>query len=90
MATLIKTDGTKTEIVPVNGEDFSLSELREYVGGNLEFLPFGQGKMMIVNEDGKAHGLAPNMIATNMWFLRNYTTDTIVGDVVMADNSEIR
>lgn len=33
MATLIKADGTQTEIQPQNGTDFSLEELQKYVDG---------------------------------------------------------
>lgn len=39
MATLIKADGTKKEIQPQNGTDFSLEELQKYVDGYIQVIP---------------------------------------------------
>ena len=36
MATLIKADGTRTEIQPKNGTDFKLEELQAYVDGYID------------------------------------------------------
>lgn len=51
MATLIKADGTRTEIQPKNGTDFKLEELQEYVDGYIEIVNLRNGEILVINED---------------------------------------
>ena len=53
MATLIKADGTRTEIQPKNGTDFKLEELQAYVDGYIEIVNLRNGEILVINEDGK-------------------------------------
>lgn len=55
MATLIKADGTKKEIQPQNGTDFSLEELQKYVDGYIQVIPLRnqEDEILVINEDGK-------------------------------------
>ncbi len=87
MAEIIKADGTKTEFVPKNRKYFQLSELQNVVGGYIEIVPATDGRIMIVNEEGKLKGLPYNHIASNLHGVWN---DPIVGDVLVCARSEIR
>ena len=85
-ATLYKTDGTIETIQPKNGETFSLEELQKYVGGYIEYVHLKDGKVMVVNEEGKCLELPTNENADKI-FHEQYpnSTDWIVGDVVVCD-----
>ena len=56
----IQTDGTIVEVAPANGTDFSVIELRGFVGGHLElFYPQSvAGALLVINADGKPENLA--------------------------------
>lgn len=92
MATLIKADGTKKEIQPQNGTDFSLEGLQKYVDGYIQVIPLRnqEDEILVINEDGKeryptnkaATGLAMKYSAIFRW-------DWIDGDVVLCKNSEV-
>ena len=69
---------------PKNSTDFSLEELKGFVGGYIEIVHIGRGQIMVVNEEGKLLGLPFNDIAT----LR--CLEPIVGDVLVCDESEVR
>lgn len=81
----IKTDGTKKEIKPENGKQFTLEELQEYVGGYIEMITTSDGKKMIMNEEGRLNNLKINPQAS---ILTNGLT--IVGDVVVCDEKLIK
>ena len=38
MTQIIRTDGTRQEICPANGTDFTLKEMQAIVGGNIELV----------------------------------------------------
>lgn len=89
---VIKADGTKKEIQPQNGTDFSLEELQKYVDGYIQVIPLRnqEDEILVINEDGKeryptnkaATGLAMKYSAIFRW-------DWIDGDVVLCKNSEV-
>lgn len=85
MATLIKTDGTQTVVHPQAGigKAFVLEELQGYVGGYIEPVYPGNGKICVVNEEGRIMQLKSNDRASLI------TGYHLVGDVLICDNSEI-
>ena len=93
MAKLIKTDGTITEVKPINGKSFSLKELQGFVGGIVEIVPLPSGKEMCVNEEGKLNGLPKNEEATKIWKeeypIEKYPVNNdelIVGDALLVED----
>lgn len=85
MATIIKANGTVSEITPKNGTDFSLKELRDVVKGYIEIVNLPDGRIMVVNEEGKLYGLPINQQATNL-----YGYEIIVGDVLVCKRNEVK
>ena len=63
-AKLYKADGTIIEVVPANGTDFQLDELQAMVDGYIEIVPAGNGKIMVIDEEGKLKGKPVNDAAT--------------------------
>lgn len=88
MATLMKADGTKQEVHPADGKQFTLKELQGYVGGYIEMIDVGEG-LMWVNEEGKLDDLPINAAASRIarpylfWF-----DDGVRGDVVVMTHQE--
>ena len=85
MSTIIKTDGTKQIIEPKDGKVFSLKELQEAVGGYIELVPLNDGKLMVVDEDGK--------MKADTQFNREASRiagQQIVGTVLIIDNDQIK
>lgn len=93
MATLIKADGTQTEILPQNGTDFSLEELQNYVDGYIQVIQLHnqEDKILVINEDGKIQQRPLNTTATELALSNRaiFRYDFIVGDVVLCKNSEV-
>lgn len=83
MAQIIKTTGEIIDTEPSNGTDFSLTELQAIVGGFIELVHLPDGRLMVVNEDGKLNGLPFNKKASELY------PDTIVGDVLVCEYYEI-
>lgn len=85
MARFIKTDGTVQEAHPTNGVEFSLDEMRNFVGGYLEAIKLTSQEVMYVNEDFVGLQLPVNRIATEV--LHQHNPDIrypICGDVLIA------
>lgn len=91
MATLIKADGTRTEIQPKNGTDFKLEELQEYVDGYIEIVNLRNGEILVINEDGKDR-YDTNKTATELAHQHNalFPGDYIDGDVVLCKDEEVQ
>lgn len=87
MATIIYSNGTETEVSPANGTDFKLEELQKIVGGYIEVLNLNDGRIMVVNEEGKIQGLDLNVIAT---YIYGRHTDCVVGNVLVCKSDEVR
>jgi len=83
MAQIIKTTGEIIETEPSNGTDFSLTELQAVVGGFIEVVHLPDGRLMIVNDEGKLNGLPVNPKASELY------PDIIVGDVLVCEHYEI-
>ena len=87
-AKLYKANGTILEVVPANGTDFQLDELQAMVGGYIEIVPAGEGKIMVLDDEGKLKGKQVNDAAT-MIFMKAGFYDTIVGDVLVCDDEMV-
>ncbi len=81
MAKIIKVDGTTTNL-----KDTSLKSLQGAVGGYIEIVNAPNGKLIVLDEEGKLKGKAVNLVATRLYGNPN---DVIVGDVVICDKDEI-
>lgn len=82
MATLVKADGTETEVFPANGKKFTPEELQKLVGGYIELTRTNKPvRDMWVNEEGKLNGSLLNHKAT-MLYQYGYA-DSIFGDVLV-------
>ena len=78
-------------VQPKNGTDFSLEELRGFVGGHIEIVPLTKNRLMIVDEEGKLKGLPLNLVATEIYNKESFcSTDTICGNALVCKRSEVR
>ena len=84
-AKIIYTDKEAEDYTPKNGRTFELEEMQEIVGGYVEPIRLNDGRMIIVDEDGKSKGKAVNIPATNILRRDHYTTDYIVGTAIVCD-----
>lgn len=80
---IIYTSGDKKIIRPENGSTFSLEELQKIVGGWIETVRAKDGRVIVLNEEGKLNGLLPNVEATELYC--DPADDIIVGNVLVCD-----
>lgn len=94
MSLLIKIEngGPSLKWVTPKEKTYTLEELQEFVGGNIEllFIP-NSDKCMVVNEEGKIMHLPVNPIATSIFnvFFDNRYHDIIVGNVLLCESNQI-
>lgn len=69
MGIILYPDGTQKETHPRNGHDFSLDELHAIVDGYIEVIPARDGRLIVLNEDGKRLRLPRNEQATQLAML---------------------
>lgn len=84
-AKIIYTDKEAENYTPKNGKTFALTEMQEIIGGYVEPIRLNDGRMIIVDEDGKSKDKAVNIPATNILRRDHYTTDYIVGTAIVCD-----
>ena len=84
-AKIIYTDKEDEDYTPKNGKTFALTEMQEIIGGYVEPIRLNDGRMIIVDEDGKSNDKAVNIPATNILRRDHYTTDYIVGTAIVCD-----
>ena len=60
----------------------SLEEAQKFVGGWVETVPFPDGSLLIINEEGKLENLPLNPLATALWHKHYGPTDQIVGNAI--------
>lgn len=91
MAQLIKTNGEIIDIEPINGTDFRLKELQEYVGGLIEVVYMNHRRIMICNEEGRLESLSVNHVASQI-LANDLKRDVIaiVGDVVICEDHQLK
>lgn len=90
MAQIIRADGTYAYVQPANGTDFTLKEAQTVVGGRVELVHLYDRRIMLINEEGKLEGLPLNVEATRLFLVDRAGYDIIVGDVLVADDSQFR
>ena len=96
-AKILGQTGTDTQVVPANGQEFTLSELQQIVGGNIEILhpPQQRDLILVVNEWGKAiPSLQKNELASRLWQEgcepgSPRSQDDIVGDVLLCHINQV-
>lgn len=84
-AKIIYTDKESEDYIPKNGNTFELTEMQEIVGGYIEIIRLNDGRIMIVDEEGKLNNKEVNIPATNILRRDHYTTDYIVGTAIVCD-----
>ena len=84
-AKIIYTDKEAEDYTPKNGKTFALTEMQEIIGGYIEPIRLNDGRMIIVDEDGKSKDKAVNIPATNILRRDHFTTDYIVGTAIVCD-----
>ena len=84
-AKIIYTDKEAEDYTPKNGKTFALTEMQEIIGGYVEPIRLNDGRMILVDEEGKSKGKAVNIPATNILRRDHYTTDYIVGTAIVCD-----
>lgn len=84
MARLIKVDGTEV-VLP----DVSLETLQKAVGGYIQIVPTNDGRLLVLDEEGKLKEKPVNATGTKLTRGVVADWDLIVGDVVVANNDEI-
>lgn len=89
-AKIIYTDKEAEDYTPKNGKTFELDEMQGIVGGYIEIINLKDGRMMIVDEEGKLNNKAVNIPATNILRRDHYTTDYIVGTAIVCDADMIK
>ena len=94
MALLIKIENGDTSLKWVTPKEktYSLEELQEFVGGDIELVFIPHSDMcMVINEEGKIMHLPVNPFATSIYnvFFDNRYHDIIVGNVLLCVNNEI-
>ena len=84
-AKIIYTDKEDEDYTPKNGKTFALTEMQEIIGGYVEPIRLNDGRMIIVDEEGKSKNKAVNIPATNILRRDHFTTDYIVGTAIVCD-----
>ena len=89
-AKIIYTDKEAEDYTPKNGKTFELDEMQGIVGGYIEIINLKDGRMMIIDEEGKSKDKAVNIPATNILRCDHYTTDYIVGTAIVCNADMVK
>ena len=84
-AKIIYTDKEDEDYTPKNGKTFELVELQGIVDGWIEIVRLKDGRIIVIDEDGKSKNKAVNIPATNILRRDHFTTDYIVGTAIVCD-----
>ena len=85
LAKIIYTDKEAEDYTPENGKTFALTEMQEIVGGYFEIVWLNDGRIIVIDEEGKSKNKAVNIPATNILRRDHFTTDYIVGTAIVCD-----
>lgn len=97
MAKIYKTNGEVIEVSPKNGKTFELEELQAIVEHKvdgvsyhyIEIINLRDGRLMVLNEEGKLIGCEMNNNATDIFVQCFGVFDTVVGNVLVCNDNEI-
>lgn len=92
MAALIRPDLTQTIVVPEDPKSgFSLDELYRLIDcETIEVVTLKDGRVMVMDEDGRAKRLPVNVPATKLYMEAGGLTGwAVVGNVVICEKGEI-
>lgn len=85
MAILLRV-GHEPQELPNPGQELSLKDMQQMVGGYIEMVRLSNGKQaLIINEEGKLKGLPTNPTATLLVADVLREQDYIVGDAILAE-----
>ena len=84
-AKIIYTDKEAEDYTPKNGKTFGLTEMQEIVGGYIEPIRLNDGRIIVIDEEGKSKNKTVNIPATNILRRDHFTTDYIVGTAIVCD-----
>ena len=84
-AKIIYTDKEAEDYTPKNGKTFGKTEMCGIVEGYIDIIRLNDGRVIIVDSQGKALNKAVNIPATNILRRDHYTTDYIVGTAIVCD-----
>ena len=91
MIEIINTKRERKVYKPINGKEMSLEEMQKIVGGYIQIVPLSKSnKILILDEEGKLKGYPINELATDIWEENYGETDVIVGNVIIADDDEVK
>lgn len=83
---ILKSNGEQVEVAPKR-KHFSLAEMQEIVGGNIEMVFLPNHMVMVVNEEGKLFNLPLNATATLL--MNRFSDDFVVGNVLITSRTLI-
>lgn len=89
MATVLYVNGTQGTIQPASPPAFSLEELHALVGGWIEVVYLPDGRLMVIDEEGKLKGYPRNEQATRLAAGRLFAGDYIAGTAVIVSLQEM-
>jgi hypothetical protein len=85
MATIITPNGSTTILT-----DCSLASLQKAVGGYIEIIHLEDGRLLVIDEEGKLKGLTENPTATMLLHTAGgMPQDFVVGTVVLCESDEV-
>ena len=85
---IIRVDGTQEECRPADGQHYTLEELQQAIGGGwIQIVKTKDGRLMVIDEEGKLKGFSVNPVATALYF--HGDRDPIVGDVLVCPEQYI-
>ncbi len=85
---IIRTNGTREDYPPGNGKHYTLEEMQQAIGGGyIEIVHTRDGRLMVLDEEGKLKGFPVNPVATGLYVYGNQ--DPIVGDALVCGEQYI-
>ena len=84
-AKIIYTDKEAEDYTPKNGKTFGKTEMYGIVEGFVDIIRLNDGRVIIVDSQGKTLNKAVNIPATNILRRDHFTTDYIVGTAIVCD-----
>jgi hypothetical protein len=88
MDIVIEANGIVRSVEPENGTDYTLIELKEFIGGgDIEIVPLGDELSLVCDENGQDMGLPVNSVANIVFGDR--VNGFLLGDVLVCERERI-